>query len=53
MMDYLRGQRRFRQLMDERPVEAEKLYAEAVRLAKNRYRYYTKLAAMTFEDFEV
>ena len=53
MMDYLKGQRRFRQLMDERPAVAEKLYAEAVRLAKNRYRYFRKLAELSFEDFEV
>ncbi len=53
MMDYLKGQRRFRRLMDERPAQAETLYSEAVRLAKNRYKYYRKLADLDFADFEI
>ncbi len=52
VQDYLRGQRRFKRLMDERPERAKTLFDEAGRFIENRYAYYQKLAEMNFDDWK-
>ncbi len=51
LREFLKGERRFSRLMDERPERAEKLFAEGERFVKNRYNQYKKLAAMSYEDW--
>ncbi len=51
LMEYLKYERRFRRLMEERPEEAKRLFTEAEAFVANRFAYYQKLAAMSFEDW--
>ena len=48
---FLKGERRFARLIDERPERADLLFGEAERFVKNRYAYYKTLADMSYEDF--
>ncbi len=50
--EYLRGEQRFKRLMDERPERAAGLFAEAERFIQNRFAYYLKLSEMNFDDWK-
>ncbi len=50
--EFLNYERRFRRLMDERPEEASRLFHEAEVFVANRFAYYQKLAALSFEDWQ-
>ncbi|MBM4318625.1 MAG: pyruvate:ferredoxin (flavodoxin) oxidoreductase, partial [Deltaproteobacteria bacterium] len=52
LTEYLLFEQRFRRLMDERPEEAARLFAEAEAFVANRWSYYQKLAAMSYEDWQ-
>jgi len=49
---YLDIERRYRRLADERPEVAAKLFARAADFVDNRFAYYKKLAALSFDDFK-
>ena len=51
--EFAMAQRRFKQLFDWKPQEAEALLQQADRMIQNRYNYYKKLADMSYEDFVV
>ncbi len=51
LQDYLKSERRFARLIDERPERAKELFNEAERFVKNRYNMYKKMADMSYDDF--
>jgi pyruvate-ferredoxin/flavodoxin oxidoreductase len=51
LRDFLKGERRFARLMDERPERAEQLFAEAGRFIINRYGYYKQLSEMNYDTW--
>ncbi len=51
LRDFLKGERRFARLMDERPERAEALFAEGARFIINRYNWYRQLADLSFENW--
>ena len=52
LSDYLEIERRYSRLAEERPEEAKHLFAEGAAFVANRFAYYNKLAAMSFEDWK-
>ncbi len=53
LREFLKGERRYARLIDERPERAEELFCEAERFVKNRYEWYKQLAAMSYENYVI
>ncbi len=52
LQDFYMGQRRFKMLTESHPDVAKEYLDSASRFIRNRYRHYSHLAQMSYEDFE-